>query len=252
MEIQQLLECLLAGQAKAEADREHDQEEIKAQIASLISQIDVNQAEMRSTVSALGNKMGALIVGMKDGQKETVVCQETSGGPYGRGCSEIFRNNEEAAQGLASRCRATHEAEETDLRRLWILGEVGCRLQEGVPPCSGMAEEEPFQEDLDPGKLWTVAGIGRRWNKDELLYRSRTVQGTRDPEATKKRDKTVEDVKGNNGTRRKDVKEPLHLKKGKKVSNSVGGWSRRQRLRLKSIGRGNKIYRKTIGLEVVK
>jgi hypothetical protein len=106
----------------------------------------------------------------------------TSGCPYGRGRSEIFENNKEAAQGPSSSCRATREADETDPRILRIPGEVGCRLQEGVPPCSsGMAEEEPFQEYSDLGKLWTVAGLGRRWNEDEVLYRSRTAQGTRNP-----------------------------------------------------------------------
>jgi hypothetical protein len=28
------------------------------------------------------------------------------------------------------------KAKETDLRRLWIRGEVGCRLQEAVLPCN--------------------------------------------------------------------------------------------------------------------
>jgi hypothetical protein len=39
-------------------------------------------------------------------------------------------------------------------RRLWIPGDVGCRLQEGVPPCiSGMAQEDPRQEryEQEPG-----------------------------------------------------------------------------------------------------
>jgi hypothetical protein len=35
----------------------------------------------------------------------------------------------------------------TGLRRWWVLEEVGCHLQEGVPPCkSGMAEGNPRQE----------------------------------------------------------------------------------------------------------
>jgi hypothetical protein len=45
--------------------------------------------------------------------------------------------------------------------------------------------------------------------------------------------------------------EPLHLRKGKKVASSIEGRSRRQCLQLKSIGKGNEIYRKTIRLEVV-
>jgi hypothetical protein len=52
--------------------------------------------------------------------------------------------------------------------------------------------------------------------------------------------------------RRKDVKEPLHLRKGKKVADSIGGRSRRQRLRPKSSGKGNEIYKKIIRLAVGK
>jgi hypothetical protein len=37
-----------------------------------------------------------------------------------------------------------------------IQEEVGCRLQEGVPPSkSGIAKKETPQENWDPGKLWT-------------------------------------------------------------------------------------------------
>jgi hypothetical protein len=36
----------------------------------------------------------------------------------------------------------------------WIQEEVGCRLQEGVPPCKiVMAKKETRQQDSDPGKL---------------------------------------------------------------------------------------------------
>jgi hypothetical protein len=61
----------------------------------------------------------------------------TSNGPYGIGHSEIFGNNKEAAQGPTYGCRAECEAKETDPWRLWILGDIGCRLQEGVLLCSG-------------------------------------------------------------------------------------------------------------------
>jgi hypothetical protein len=99
--------------------------------------------------------------------------------PYGKGCSEIFGTDGEAAQGPASSCRASRRAKGTDPRRLWILGEVGCRLQEGVPLCSsGMAQEKRFQEYSDPGILWTAEGIGRSWQDDDSLYRSSTAQGT--------------------------------------------------------------------------
>jgi hypothetical protein len=60
---------------------------------------------------------------------------ETPIGPYRRCCSEIFRNNEKAAQEPTSSCRATRRAKGTDLSKLWIPEEVGCHLQEGVLPC---------------------------------------------------------------------------------------------------------------------
>jgi hypothetical protein len=45
--------------------------------------------------------------------------------------------------------------------------EIGCRLQEGVPPCSsGMAEKETLSENWDPRNLWTAQGVGHRWNED--------------------------------------------------------------------------------------
>jgi hypothetical protein len=86
----------------------------------------------------------------------------TSEGPYGRGRSEVLRNNEEAAQGLASSCKAMQRAKGTDTRRIWILEEFGRCLQEGDPSCSsGTVQEKRLQENSDPGKLWTTEGIGR-------------------------------------------------------------------------------------------
>jgi hypothetical protein len=54
-----------------------------------------------------------------------------------------------------------------------IPDEVGCRLQEGVPPCnSGMAQKDHLQEIFDPKKLWTVDGSDRSRNKDYTLCRT--------------------------------------------------------------------------------
>jgi hypothetical protein len=93
---------------------------------------------------------------------------------------EIFGNNEEAAQGSASSCRATRRAKATDPRRLWILEEVGCRLQEGVPLCSsGTAQEKHLQKNSDSGKLWSEEGIGRSRQEDEPHYKIGTMQRTR-------------------------------------------------------------------------
>jgi hypothetical protein len=154
--------------------------------------IKSGQAEMRSILKAW-------IADMKKDQKETVSCQitmeaclvqgaksgrhemrsGTSGGLNGRGCSQIFGNNEEAAEGPTSSCRTTWRPKGTDLRRLWILQEVGCHLQEGVSSCSsGMVQEKCLQENSDPGKLWTTEGIGRTWQEGDPKYKSGTAQGT--------------------------------------------------------------------------
>jgi hypothetical protein len=102
--------------------------------------------------------------------------------PYRRGRSEIFESNEEAAQRPASSCMARQRAKRTDLRRLWIPEEVGCHLQEGVPPCSrGMAEENPFQEYSNPWKLWIPKEINHRWQEDNSPCKSGMVQDRRCP-----------------------------------------------------------------------
>jgi hypothetical protein len=51
---------------------------------------------------------------------------------------EVFWSAEEAARGQEPSSRVLREAEGTDSRRLWILEEFGCRLQEGVPPCKSI------------------------------------------------------------------------------------------------------------------
>jgi hypothetical protein len=61
---------------------------------------------------------------------------------------------------------------------LWILEEVGCCLQEGVPLCkNGMAQGKRLQENSDPGKLWTAEGIGH-WQKDDPAMQE--CHGTRE------------------------------------------------------------------------
>jgi hypothetical protein len=76
--------------------------------------------------------------------------------------TKLIRGDGESRKKLVAACR-----------------KVSCRAS------SSMAEEKPCQGYSDPGKLWTAAGIGFRWNEEELLDRRRTAQGTRDLEATK-------------------------------------------------------------------
>jgi hypothetical protein len=59
----------------------------------------------------------------------------------------------------AGRCREPMKQP----RKLWIPEEVGCRLHEGIPPCSsGMAKKETPSENWDPRNLWTAQGVGHR------------------------------------------------------------------------------------------
>jgi hypothetical protein len=185
-------EMMDANQAKAEANLKEiltrmdgNQERMNE---CLTEEIKSGQAEMMSTANAFQEKMDAWIANMRDDRKETMSCQlmtervwtvksqvrkngirsGTSGNPYGRGRSEIFGNNEEAAQGPACSCRPTRRAKGTDPRRLFILEEVGCHVLEGVPPCSsGMTQGKLLQENSDPGTLWIAAGIDRCRNEDK-------------------------------------------------------------------------------------
>jgi hypothetical protein len=99
-----------------------------------------------------------------------------------------------------------------------------------------------------PGNLWTARRKGKFVRKD--LTRNQVEQGVPKEQTHEKR--LWKDPKGNSGMRRRDVKEPLDLMKGKKVTNTIGGWSRRQHLRPKSVGTANRNYWKTNGLEAVK
>jgi hypothetical protein len=100
---------------------------------------------------------------------------EKSGGPYRRGLSEIFGNNEEAAQGQASSCRMTHEATETYLRRSWIPEEVGCRLHEGAHHAAvAWAKGNVFRKILTQGNCGPrkeLATAGRR-----MTHRAKVAQ----------------------------------------------------------------------------
>jgi hypothetical protein len=125
-------------QEKAEANRETNREERKAErkadredlkemmeemmnanLKEMSEEIKSGQVEIRSIVNAC-------IANMRDDRKETMSClvmteacldskglnpedrirSGTSRGPYGRGRSEIFKNNEEAAQRPTSSCKA--------------------------------------------------------------------------------------------------------------------------------------------------
>jgi hypothetical protein len=172
-------------------------------------------------------------------------------------------SNEAAAQGLEASCRAAQRAKGTDLSRLWIPEEAGCRLQEGVLSFkSGMVQEEHLQENLDPGKLriqkrLTVAcrrmtrcaGVAslRRGIVRKDCTRANVVQEIRRGQIFGRRHQPK--LECSKGIRSRDVEQPLHLRKGRKTANSIGGRSRRQQPQLERMGNSSEIFRKTIGLE---
>jgi hypothetical protein len=53
----------------------------------------------------------------------------------------------------------------------------------------------------------------------------------------------------NKGIRSRDVEEPLHLRKGRKTANNIGGRSGRQQRRLESMGNSIEVFGKAIGLQ---
>jgi hypothetical protein len=69
------------------------------------------------------------------------------------------------AQGLASICRVTWRARGTDPRRLWILEEIGCHLQEGVPCAAGAQRQGNILRKIRTkgnSGLWKKLAAGSR------------------------------------------------------------------------------------------
>jgi hypothetical protein len=107
----------------------------------------------------------------------------------------------------------------------WIQEKVGCRLQEGVPPCkSDMAKKEPLQECSDPKKVRTAEGIGCRTQECAPPCKSGMAQeehsqkrvhqgqcGTRNPERTDVQEETSAGTEYSNGIRSRGV-EQVHLR----------------------------------------
>jgi hypothetical protein len=92
MEIQQLLERLLAGQEETKANQSKAEANMERQIGSLASQMKADKEEtkanqprmeeslkeeMRLTVSAIEDKIEAAVHSMRAWQEETMACQET-------------------------------------------------------------------------------------------------------------------------------------------------------------------------------
>jgi hypothetical protein len=61
-----------------------------------------------------------------------------------------------------------------------------------------------------------------------------------------------EGMKCNTGIKRRDVKEPPHLRTWRKTASSIEGMNRREQPRLESMRKCNDILWKTFRLEIVK
>jgi hypothetical protein len=109
-----------------------------------------------------------------------------------------------------------------DPGKLWIPEKGDRCRQKDVPPCSsGMVEKKPHQEYFDPGKSCMAEGICRRWNEEEP-------------------------------GRHRDVKELPHLRKERKTTNCIKGWSAGQRSYLGSRGTPSKNPYEIFGGKIMK
>jgi hypothetical protein len=171
MEIQQTIQQLLA---MMEANKEDF-------LSRMEAKMDANQTEMRSILCTFRSEL-----------KKTTACQEAmETEPDPRMMQSIEEHweipKEEATvmpvgkprkrrriRNLAAERRQKMEGQDPGKKR--IQEEVGCRLQEGVPPCkSGMGKRETRQ-NWDSGKLWTVKGVLPYRNEDGPLCKSGTAQ----------------------------------------------------------------------------
>jgi hypothetical protein len=86
---------------------------------------------------------------------------------------------EVAAQGPESDCRVPPEAERTDLGKLWIPEEIGCRLQRDNPPVkSGMAQGKCHQEKSDQ-RQHDVRNLEKMDIQEEASAETRLKNGIR-------------------------------------------------------------------------
>jgi hypothetical protein len=87
------------------------------------------------------------------------------------------------------------------------------------------------------------------WRKSKLFRKSETQEncGPRKELATAGMRESPE---CKNGIRCRDVKEPPHLRIGRKIASSSGGRNRREQQRLEDMSKYNDIYWRTIGLNV--
>jgi hypothetical protein len=134
-------------------------------LAKLNSKMDANQAEMKAEREAYHEEMLAVLDAHHE--RMTACSGETEADteknePDPR-MMQSTKEHQEIPKGEDAvmlvgeprkRCRVCNLAMECHQKmKERIQEEVGCSLQEGVPPCkSGMAKKETCREDSDPGK----------------------------------------------------------------------------------------------------
>jgi hypothetical protein len=124
--------------------------------------------------------------------------------------TKLTRKDGESRRRLVAACRKVSRSSTVAWRRRTIFTDIWTQVNCG------------------PREEWSSAGMRRIcWTGEE----QRKERGTQ--KRLKNETRLWNDAEGNNGMRRKDVKEPLHLRKGKKVADGIGGRSRRQRLRVR-------------------
>jgi hypothetical protein len=270
MEMQQMLAHLLAEMRSGQGKM------IEEMKASLREEIKSGQAEMRSTVSALGDKMGALITGMKDGQKEMVACQETKEAclewkePSPKEMEfEVEVPMEEAAAKtsriIKKRHRGWHLAAGRSVKpKKLTRGDCGSqgKLAATRSKVSRHAAVAWRKRNLSRkirtrgncGSLRKLTVAGRKMICCARVARCKTGVIRKDWIRTKVERETRKAGtrhKGNMGRKELGCRWPLYLRRKRTTTDSIRQWISEQP-RLKSKRTTSGIYRKTIGLEVVK
>jgi hypothetical protein len=120
--------CLLAER------RTNGQEEMRTQVDSLASRIDVNQEDMKAIFNASQEQMEA-----NPGELQSVVVHQ-----------EVAVEMNQSSEGPASSRRASPTDEETDEGRWWVPAEVGRYTRTVHPPCHSCTAQGMWSSGTRP------------------------------------------------------------------------------------------------------
>jgi hypothetical protein len=237
-------------------------------------EIKCGQKEMNSTETAFQEKMDALIANRKNDRKE-MSCQETTEARLQ--CEEPASGAIKDAQRKMTTCQNTMEANtvktEPDQGMMSSMeehqgipkGEVTVmpvrelRKQRRVQKLAAECRQKPKERTLGYCGSWkrvTVAGKRMShhatvaWRKRKLIWRI-GIEENCGPCKELTTAEMRESPECKNGIRHRDVKEPPHLRRGRKTTTSVGGLNRREQPRLENVRKCKDILWKTFRLEIV-